>query len=437
RVDVQANRFQVFANDLLLTTVEDDMLTHGGIGLAGWTLLEPDSVAFNSLQVTDFEMRSLPPSADCQLIPPSGADADLGADIHMLNFGPLGADAVARVQVRAEDISMLFSAQTAAHDDIVVVESITAPDGMLLYQLNELSSADFSSAYFSQPLLSEGELIFYLPTVPQRPLVPGVYEIVLYTDGGHPICDAAAVIRSGSTLGVQSIDLNMWVLSDAPEANQPEHRTKLQTDIRAAIDSILNQQDMQLGAMHFFEASPDEKVRFARSDENALAAICQAMVLQAGSGRAWNMALVDEYRIFMADSGEAESVFGMAPLPGSAFAPGSLNSCGVIAWEAHAGDYNELGATIVHEGSHFLGLPHTTESSGLVFDLLADTPDCRAEVYDVDASGEVEYKECKQAGADNYMFWQSSGEVENFIISPEQAWAIRRHPLFFPLAVTP
>ncbi len=260
---------------------------------------------------------------------------------------------------------------------------------------------------------------------------------MLYTDGGQPICDATAVIRSGSALGTQAIDLNLWVLSEAPEANQPEYRARLQTDTPAAINRILNQQNMQLGTMRLFEASPDEKARFARSDESDLSAICQTMAMQVGSGRAWNMALVDNYQLFLGDKGESESVFGMAPLPGSAFASGSLNSCGVIAWEMHKGDYNELGATIVHEGSHFLGLPHTTESNGLVFDLFADTPNCPAEVYDADESGEVEDSECAQAGADNYMFWQSSGVVKNFTISPEQAWAIRRHPLFYPLEASP
>ena len=80
---------------------------------------------------------------------------------------------------------------------------------------------------------------------------------------------------------------------------------------------------------------------------------------------------------------------------------------------------------------------HTTESDGRVFDLFADTPDCSAEVYDDDASGEVEDSECAQAGSDNYMFWQSSGIVKHFTISPEQAWTIRRHPLFYQLESTP
>jgi hypothetical protein len=121
----------------------------------------------------------------------------------------------------------------------------------------------------------------------------------------------------------------------------------------------------------------------------------------------------------------------MAPLPGSAFAPGSPNSCATIAWELHEGDYNELGATIVHEGSHFLGLPHTTESDGVIFDLFADTPDCPAKFYDADASGQVEASECTQRGADNYMFWQSSGVFQDFIITPEQGWTIRQHPFFY------
>jgi hypothetical protein len=437
RVDVESNHFQVFANDSLLTTVEDEMLTGGGIGLVAWTMDHPDSVTFNNLQVTDFILRSLPPSANCQLIPSGAMDTYTGTDIRMLSFGPLGTNAVAHVPVSDEDISLLFSARTAALDDIVVVESITAPDGELLYHLSDLSSVAFSSVYFSQPLQSEGELTFYLPSVPKHPLQSGKYQIDLYTAGGQPICDAVAVIRTGSALGTQAIDLNLWVLSEAPELNQPDQRARLKADIRVAIDRILNQQEMRLGEIRFFEASQNEKVRFARSDENALGTICQAMALKVGVKRAWNMALVDEYRIFTEDNGSVEPVFGMAPIPGSAFAPASPNSCGAIAWETHEGDYNELGATIVHEGSHFLGLPHTTESDGVVFDQFADTPDCPAKFYDADASGQVEDSECTQAGADNYMFWQSSGVFQDFIITPEQAWTIRRHPFFYLQEATP
>ena len=230
--------------------------------------------------------------------------------------------------------------------------------------------------------------------------------------------------------------MNIWVLSEDPDANDTEQRAGLKANIRDAIDGILNQQNMRLGTISFFEATPEEKGRFAHSNENALAEICQVMALRAGTGRAWNMALMDEYRIFTTPSGETEAAFGMAPLPGSAFSPGSLNSCGAISWDAHAGDYNELGATIVHEGSHYLGLAHTTESDGQSFDLFADTPDCPAEVFDDNANGELDSSECTTAGADNYMFWQSTGAVKNFVISPQQAWAMRRHPLFYSLETT-
>jgi len=126
----------------------------------------------------------------------------------------------------------------------------------------------------------------------------------------------------------------------------------------------------------------------------------------------------------------------MAPLPGSVFAEGSLTSCGIIAWEAHNGDYNELGATIAHEGSHFLGLPHTTEMDGQTFDSFADTTECSLILYDANGNGEVDDVECENADGGNYMFWVSSKYLDRFAISSDQAWTLRHHPLFYSKGMT-
>jgi len=123
----------------------------------------------------------------------------------------------------------------------------------------------------------------------------------------------------------------------------------------------------------------------------------------------------------------------MSPIPGMPFATESQNSCVVISLEQHEANYHYVGSTIVHEGSHFMGLTHTTEANGVSFDLFDDTPECPLGQYDLDESGEVEEQECLEVDSSNYMFWQDSGYINNFIISNQQAWVIRSHPLFYTL----
>ena len=65
--------------------------------------------------------------------------------------------------------------------------------------------------------------------------------------------------------------------------------------------------------------------------------------------------------------------------------------------------------------------------------MLEDTPECPANQYDGDDDGVVDQFECENVGGDNYMFWGSEGLTTDFVMSEDQAWALRRHPLFYPI----
>ncbi|MCA9529647.1 MAG: hypothetical protein KC543_05890, partial [Myxococcales bacterium] len=64
-----------------------------------------------------------------------------------------------------------------------------------------------------------------------------------------------------------------------------------------------------------------------------------------------------------------------------------------------------LGHTMAHELGHFLGLFHTTERDGRVFEALPDTLVCPRS-RDANRDGLLTWNECGGAGADNVMFWQ-------------------------------
>ena len=56
---------------------------------------------------------------------------------------------------------------------------------------------------------------------------------------------------------------------------------------------------------------------------------------------------------------------------------------------------------------HQLGLFHTTEKGGNLFDILLDTAECQISSQDNDSNGIVTAEECDGFGGDNLMFWTS------------------------------
>ena len=93
-----------------------------------------------------------------------------------------------------------------------------------------------------------------------------------------------------------------------------------------------------------------------------------------------------------------------------------------------------LGETAAHEMGHWLGLYHTSESTGTSFDPLSDTAECPIS-RDNDTDGKVYPEECDGYGADNVMFWtawstssQAAGKKQE-TISREQKYVLKYSPI--------
>jgi hypothetical protein len=114
-------------------------------------------------------------------------------------------------------------------------------------------------------------------------------------------------------------------------------------------------------------------------------------------------------------AGGTPVAFGMHGGPGSGIA---------IASDMYVvpGRARELGRTLAHEIGHALGLFHTTEPNGVVFDPLADTPACPL-ARDSDKSGSLDAEECAADGGDNLMFSTSDAGDR---LSDEQCEVLRR-----------
>ncbi len=369
-----------------------------------------------------------------------GSNADIatgvtGEDIRVVPLGNLGESGQVTLTVPEGDVSLLFTAIAADPTDQIIVESVIGPNGESLYTLSDWEQDEFESDMFKEALFGDGEIVFYLPVAPQFELQPGAYQITLSTIYGDPIPDAFVVFRSGDVDGPQAVDMNVWLVSEDPNVTSPEGQSTLSAIIRKTVDKVLSQQDLRLGQLNFFAANDAQLEAFARSTEDDQAESCQALAGIAGAGRALNVILIDELAPSpVADDVDVgDDIAGLSPSPGSILVPASGTSCVTVAWEIHERDFDDLGATIVHEGSHFLSLQHTSEQDGEVFDVLADTLECGADQFDDNGDGIVDQFECEQADGANYMFWGSEGLTTDFVISEDQAWVLRRHPLFYPI----
>lgn len=108
--------------------------------------------------------------------------------------------------------------------------------------------------------------------------------------------------------------------------------------------------------------------------------------------------------------GDMSSYVGIAGgIPGVLGLHGTSRS-GVALAIDFMGELEDADLVLLHELAHYLGLFHTTESSGTVLDPLADTAECTS-AEDKDSDHELSTDECWEQGADNLMFWTGSGTL--------------------------
>jgi len=148
----------------------------------------------------------------------------------------------------------------------------------------------------------------------------------------------------------------------------------------------------------------------------------------------------DSVNIFFIMDYSDSNILGNAPpsMPGSMGEVNSWNGV-LVSLEAHATgnalDSQLLGETAAHEMGHQLGLFHTTEDKGTIFDILSDTPECSRSSQDNNSDGFVSAEECDGFGGDNLMFWttwsfssRSSGKKQD-TLSSHQQYVLKYSPM--------
>jgi len=130
--------------------------------------------------------------------------------------------------------------------------------------------------------------------------------------------------------------------------------------------------------------------------------------------------LVPELR----DSGS--TILGLAAgPPGAAGLPRTSKSGVVVTAADLAAAPTDVGKIMAHEGGHFLGLYHTTERDGRLYDPLGDTPECPASANT--GGGSFSVDECASFDGTNVMFWTLTDGSAS--LTSDQSYVLRHNPI--------
>jgi len=279
--------------------------------------------------------------------------------------------------------------------------SLTDPDGTDI-----LSASSTPNLYneASGRLGSSGYANVLVPQSPSFSAKAGTWTFKAYTNDRVSIALRTGSTPSAATIAIQPyITGTTWSAGDISVALIIMKRIYSKNGITLTINDTITISDTQYAVV---------SGTFINSTTSAL--------VTQGSTAAVNLFFIDDYCSMCGWSGILGNAAG---IPGSMGTANSWNGV-LISLAAHAVSGNTLdsqllGETAAHEMGHQLGLFHTTESGGTVFDILTDTAECR--------NGNISAEDCEGYGGDNVMFWtawntssRSAGKKQETLSSHQQ-----------------
>ena len=295
--------------------------------------------------------------------------------------------------------------------------SITDPDGInilsrtstpnLYYDASGSSGSDLSKAGYSNVLV---------PQSTSFNAKPGKWIFKAYNNDSVKL-----TLRSGAIPSNASIVIQPFITGTTWVADNLSNALDIMYDIYSSNGITLSINDtITINESKFAEVSG----QFTDPKTSSL--------LSQGITNGINIFFIQDYPLSW--SGILGNAAG---IPGSMGISSSWNGV-LISLSAHASgttlDAQLLGETAAHEMGHQVGLFHTSESGGTIFDILSDTEECSISL-DSNSNGKVSPEECDRYGADNVMFWapwsqlsRSSGKKQN-VFSNHQNHVIKYSPI--------
>ena len=324
------------------------------------------------------------------------------------------------VTVPADAVSVTFVGQSADLTARVVVYRLESPDGRLY------DYASTSSPMKVLPASNPGAFALLAPNSPSVPFTPGSWTIQLLGSKQTTATVKALLKRTAvRPLSAGSIDLNLFFVG-APNLSAATAPTD--ANFGAIFDQVKAtwaQVGIAVGRVTYLDITGADLTRFQDLNEPDLGALMQKSLMTGANDNALNVFFV---RTISGGGLAGYIILGeSAGIPGVPIRGTSGSGMAVTTADFPRG-LADIADTWVHEGSHWLGLFHTTESSGTAFDPLPDTPECPASPNDTDGDHIMQPQECTALGAENEMFWTSVSSIPHSKLTANQQFVLLRNP---------
>ena len=273
--------------------------------------------------------------------------------------------------VPSNGISFLLS---IFKDDNVPIwfDSLNDPDGIDILSPSSTPNLynDATGSVGEKGLSKAGYSNVLLPQSPSFSPKAGTWTFKAYTNDRVSIALRAGSTPSAATITIQPyITGTTWSTGDISAALSVMSSIYSENGITLTINDTITISDTQ----------------YAEISGTFINSTTSALVSQ-GVTEGVNLFFIEDYS-------DSESLGNAAGIPGSMGIANSWNGV-LISLTSHASgttlDSQLLGETAAHEMGHQLGLFHTTESGGTVFDILTDTAECR--------NGNISAEECEGYG---------------------------------------
>ncbi len=335
-------------------------------------------------------------------------------------------------------LSTTVVAAPAAAGVTVFATELFGPGGEELMRL-DLSSVDtilpslYEAKVRAYPFLGPGPFALTYPGSPANGSGAGTYRARYNVFGGTAqdvrfFTVQKRLPKGGAAPTAGKLPITVWFAENedvnaATAADTNDERADAFRQALAEFQRVYAGAGIDAGAVAFRDLPTEAARRFAVVERDEFSELFASVDASETPG----------LNFFVVESLELDSqggvVVGLANgIPGPPALPGLPGGGVVVSLVALEYEPKLVGQVMAHEGGHYLGLMHTTERTGTLFDLLDDTPQCTASTYDADGDDSVDVRECgAEGGANNLMFW--SAEPANAQITPDQRFVLLRNPM--------